>query len=262
MKYQFIIISLTEERKNKTEQLLNIINEQQYSVYFIPESTIDNSSDFLPENSKLNENILKIICCTKSHLRSIEYACRDESPEYSIILEDDVTFHTDFNKIIHEIIDRWETNYLYSDIKMLNIGWVPCNNYNHYNLSEYNSFDELVGTRYKLLNYFYPVGLQGYLIKKSKLNDDMRNIISSDTFFEYSLKVFEKSIILRDVNKLSNSIYAIDNVLNKLLNFAVLFPPIIIERHEQSTLGHDNKNNYWDNYFRNNEEKINDYIWT
>lgn len=47
--------------------------------------------------------------------------------------------------------------------------------------------------------------------------------------------------MLRDINKPSNSIYAIDNVLNKLLNFAVIFPPIIIERHEQSTLGHDNK---------------------
>jgi GR25 family glycosyltransferase involved in LPS biosynthesis len=202
--------------------------------------------------------MLKIICCTKSHLRAIEYAYRDESPEYSIILEDDVTFNNNFNEIIKELIYKWETNSLYSEIEMLNIGWIPCNNYNHYVSYEYIPFDVLSNNT--LFNYFYSVGLQGYIIKKSKINNDIKFIISSDTFVEYSLKVFDKSTVLRNMNKQLNSTCAIDNVLNKLLNFAVVFPPIIIERDEPSTLGHNNKNDYWDKYFKNNEEKINDYM--
>jgi GR25 family glycosyltransferase involved in LPS biosynthesis len=255
---QFIIISLTEERKNKTIELLNIINLNNYPIHFISASTIENSQDFLPENSYLNENILKIICCTKSHLRSIEYACSDTSSEYSIILEDDVTFHNNFNKNIQELIYNWENNDLYSNIAMINIGWVPCNNYNHYYNSEFKPFDEL--STCKLFNYFYAVGLQGYIIKKSKITEEIKYIISSDTFFDYSLKVFDKIPTLLDKNRPSNSIYAIDNVLNKLLNFAVVFPPLIIERNEPSTLGHNNKCDYWDNYFKNNEEKINNYL--
>ena len=266
MNYQFIIISLTEERKNKTKELLNIINKNNYPVYFLSASTVENSHDFLPisPNDANNQNLMKIICCTKSHLRAIEYASNENSPEYSIILEDDVTFHDNFDEVLDEIINKLETENLYSNLQMLNIGWVPCNNYNHYNSSD-KLFDKFsVGIEYKLFNYFYSVGLQGYIIRKSKINDEIKNIISSDTFFDYSLKVFDKSEILREANihNLSSmSIYAIDNVLNKLLNFAILFPPIIIERHEESTLGHDNKTHYWDNFFKNNEEKINNYIW-
>ena len=255
---QFIIISLTEERKNKTKELLNIVNINNHPVHFITASTIENSNDFLPQDSNLDENIMKIICCTKSHLRSIEYACDESSPEYSIILEDDVTFHYNFNEMLEELIIKWKSNNLYNNLSMMNIGWVPCNNFDHYNYSKIEPIDLLQSG--KIFNYFYPVGLQGYIIKKSKITEDIKYIISSDTFLEYSLKVFDKTPMLKEPNKPSNSIYAIDNVLNKLLNFVTIFPPIIIERNEPSTLGHDNKYYYWDNYFKNNEEKINNYI--
>lgn len=259
---QFIIISLTEERKNKTIELLKKIkNINNFPIHFLSASTIKNSEEFLPKHSTLDENTLKIICCTKSHLRAIEYACSETSPEYSIILEDDITFHHDFDEIIKELIYNWENNNLYSNIAMMNIGWVPCNNYNHYEYSQNQPFDILQLSNNKLFNYFYCVGLQGYIIKKSKINEEMKYIISSDTFFDYSLKILDKIPTLRDKNKPSNSIYAIDNVLNKLLNFVIVFPPLIIERNELSTLGHDNKHDYWDNYFRNNEEKMEDYLY-
>lgn len=252
MSCQFIIISLTEERKNKTIDLLNTNN---HPIHIIEASTIQNSNMFLPKKSNLDLNTLKIICCTKSHLRAIELACQDDSPEYSIILEDDVTFHINFYERLDELINKWENDDKYSELEMLNIGWVPCNNYEHYNSSTCKSFDEL--SQGKLLDYFYSVGLQGYIIKKSKINDYIKNIILSETFFEYSLKIIDKIGRLTDSFKSSNSIYAIDNVLNKLLKFAVLFPPIIIERNEPSTLGHDNKNDYWNKYFYDNEEKTN-----
>ena len=36
---------------------------------------------------------MKVVCCARSHLRAIEYACREDASEYSVICEDDIAVH-------------------------------------------------------------------------------------------------------------------------------------------------------------------------
>ena len=133
MSYQFIVISASEERKQKMiEMFKNIdISISNNLIYFLEASTPENSEEYFTDSFIIENKMKKIMCCAKSHFRAIEYAARDESPEYSIIIEDDAALHkTDFLSVIEEIISNWTQHF--NDCHYISLGWVPCNNYNHY----------------------------------------------------------------------------------------------------------------------------------
>jgi hypothetical protein len=46
---------------------------------------------------------------------------------------------------------------------------------------------------------------------------------------------------------------SIDVFLNIILKQLIVFPPLLIEQDIPSLLGHKNKENYWDIYFKNHE---------
>ena len=61
-----------------------------------------------------------------------------------------------------------------------------------------------------------------------------------------------------DINQ---HLLAADVLIPRILRPLVVFPPLIIERDEESTLSHTNANKeYWDYFFKNNENKKNDYL--
>ena len=50
-----------------------------------------------------------------------------------------------------------------------------------------------------------------------------------------------------------------DVFINRLFRQAIVFPPLMIERDIPSMLGHNNINNYWDNYFKGHETERDKY---
>ena len=123
---------MSDERKK--------IIEQQYTdlkltapLYFLPNpASISNSTDYLPSDiDQKDQTTLKVLCCARSHIRALEFASREESPEFTIILEDDVAMHkSQFTNGIEEIITNWNT--LIYPNKMASIGWIPFRNYEEY----------------------------------------------------------------------------------------------------------------------------------
>ena len=259
-KYQYIIISVNEARLKKTTELLNKVNKNNAFVYNLKGITPDDDNNFL-ENIKNNFNILekKTISCAKSHFNAIAYALRDESPEYSIILEDDVTFLKDnFSELVEEIIEKVDNNSKYENVQIIQIGWIPGNNYSKY-VYFYDSIDNINKYNNDLLflNSFYAFGLQGYIIRKNKINNftNFKEIIETNNFTDcYNLlSKFEWF-------NTSPNFFAVDYVVNRLLNFITIFPPLIIERNENSLIDINNNMKYWDNYFKYYEYEKDKYL--
>lgn len=258
--YQYIVICGNNERKNKTEELINKINRNNKKVNYLKASIPENSSDYICNNIyNFNYKEQKIVCCLNSHLRALKYALLDESPNYSIILEDDITFLKDnYIEIINEILNKWENNELYNNINMIQIGWVPCNNFSYYS-NNYSSIDTLnTYNNSKILYTFYAVGAQAYIVKKSNIskNINLLKSVISKNYNELINYVVKNNLI----NNIDNNVIASDYFLNRIMNFYIVYPPLIIEREDISMLDHNNINNYWNKYFNGYEEEKNKYL--
>lgn len=254
--YQYIVICATEERKNKTNELLNIVNKSNASIHNLQATTPSNNNDFLTSsNNDFNIKETKILCCLKSHFRALEYAIKDDSLEYSIILEDDVTFLTEnYCELVEEIIQNIENNKKYDKIEMVQIGWIPGNNYSQYKIL-YKSFDNinLHDNELSVFNSFFAFGAQGYIVKKSKISK-FKDIIISKNYNECFSLLSKYSWF-----DTSSKALACDYIINRIFDFVVIFPPLIIERVEESLLEHSNKH-YWDKYFDGFESEKEKYI--
>jgi len=134
MNYQFVVINSCKNRKQNMIELFKELNIQENLIYYLEASTPENSEEYFTDTF-LEKKDIKCICCAKSHCRAIEYAAKDNSPEYSIILEDDAAFHkTDFIAIIQEIISNWEK--YFSNCDYISLGWIPCSPYDSYKLKK------------------------------------------------------------------------------------------------------------------------------
>ena len=125
MSYQFIIISATEERKQKMEQQFAALElKSQINKHYLEASMISNSTEYLKGYPQ--ESAFKYICCARSHFRAIEYAANSSDKfEFSIILEDDAAFYKEgFLALIEEIIGNWHE---YEIHKMISISIIMIN---------------------------------------------------------------------------------------------------------------------------------------
>jgi hypothetical protein len=258
--FNTILIYLNESKKNTTQKYLNEAGFE--NVHYLEASIINNSKDFL-ENIPSNfnkEQELKIMCCLKSHIRAIDYACNISSHEYSIILEDDVTFYK-YNIIekINELITKWSNDEKYKNCEVIHIGWIPMNNYNSYITS--TPYDSLNNYQHSNIMNLIPVGTQGYIIKKSKSTNKINEILNSKNYVElFNILHNNVSEYFGNFN-INEHLLASDTVIPRILRPLVVFPPLIIERGEESTLNHTNTNKeYWNDFFKNNEDKKNNYL--
>jgi GR25 family glycosyltransferase involved in LPS biosynthesis len=263
MSYQFIVINACEKRK---EKMIEIFQEMQISndlVYYLEASMPENSQDYFIDTSYQNikNNNTKNICCTKSHFRAIEYAAKDESPEYSIIVEDDVAFHkTDFFKIVDEIITNWDTNLNHCDY--ISLGWVPCNNYDFYKSKKHMKIQSIsdINDKFCFLNDFWNVGLQCYIVKKNKIKNfvEILNKTSYNEFKKSIIQFMEKKYFI-GFDKYSND--SADHIFNRMMTYEIIFPPLAIEQNNiSSLLGHNNSEDYWHKFFNSHEEEIKNYM--
>ena len=244
--YQFIVISISDERRQKIIEQFNDYNMTP-PIFLENPSTIHNSESYFPENTTLYNK--KVMCCSRDHLRALELASNNESPEFTIILEDDVAFHkTKFLDGIKEIINNWDN----IPHDMVSLGWVPCNKYENYMNSKpfykCNTISDVT-----ILNDRYVVGTQAYIVKK----DDMKKY--SKIFGHTSFDNLEKA--LRSFNnKYIEDCIPIDEYLNKVLNSCYTFPPLAIEQDILSTLrDYNHQRRYWINFYNGVEHYMKDY---
>lgn len=262
MSYQFIIISATEERKQKMEEQFAALElKSKINKHYLEASMISNSTEYL--KGYPHETVFKYICCARSHFRAIEYAANScDKFEFSIILEDDVAFSKEnFLEMIEELIQNWSK---YENHKMISIGWVPCDKYAYFlNRTKMNlNFESKPET--KLIIDLYTPGLQGYIVK----NNDMVpwvKVLIHPTFIDLYNKLKNIQYLTMMLNKLEvprgrpDEFTSIDVFLNILFKQAIVFPPLLIEQNTLSLLGHKNKENYWDIFFENLESERSKY---
>jgi GR25 family glycosyltransferase involved in LPS biosynthesis len=252
MNYQIIIISICEKRKEMIKKQLEMLNLTDIQTVYINPATIENSKQYLPKDIT-DENTLKIICKTLSHLYCLEYAGLKSSPEYSIILEDDVAFHKiHFRNAIEEIISQWDSSFPHC--KMVSIGWIPMN---RKFVEEITTFKRLYYSTGSRIIHLYACGSQGYIVRKKDIANEIKNLLYP-TYDELKTYISQ----YKETHKIQHSFdsVAVDGFLNTILNQHVLYPPLLIEQKMPSHVGHNNWS-YWNNYFNSPYHKrLDEYL--
>jgi hypothetical protein len=244
--YQFIVISVSDERKRILEKQFADLEIKVPLQFLESPSLISNSQDYLPKDIT-NSNILKIICCSRDHLRAIEIASKEDSPEFTVICEDDIAVHkTQFENGINEIITNWDTHI--APNKMASIGWVPCKNYSTYlPVQSKHTLKCVLGTKL-LIDRFVP-GTQAYIVRKKDMQSIVNHLIHP-TFDQFKTHILSQNF--PDLPKDSN-ITTIDMYINRILGQVVVFPPLVVEQDTSSLIGHNNTTDYWNVFFKDYE---------
>ena len=158
---QFVIVSGSEERKQRLQQQFSEL-KIECPIYYLEAKILDVEAgdDYVPSNATLIER--RTILSTRSHICAIELAGKETSPEFTLILEDDVALHkTEFKSTLADIVNNFDT-LVKPHSNVLSLGWIPIYNYSNY--VERKS-DYPLGDKHKLLLVLTP-GTQAYLIKK------------------------------------------------------------------------------------------------
>lgn len=263
MNYQFIIISVLESRKQKTTELLNQVNKHNIPIIHIKGSTPDSDDGFTSgcKDDPYYSNYLKEMCCIKSHMKALEYAALDTFPEFSIILEDDTTFYKDnFIEIVEETISILKNDS--NNIQICYLGWIPVGKYDYVknNNDVMHPIQLSTDKNIKFIKLAVS-GCQGYLIQKKHLHDKVK-IYTAPTYHDWIKNALDyiRPNFKENIN--NNKIIVIDAILFYIFFLpAVMFPPIIIERqNESSLLNHNNVENFWKPFFMDHEEELEKYI--
>jgi len=260
MNYQFIVICADDNRKIKMKQQFEELNISA-PVHYLEASTPYNSQKYLENLPQNNKNVLAINCCTKSHFRALDYAYSDEnSPDFSIIIEDDASFHIqNFVKIIEYIIESWDETFRPN--VLFSVGWVPCNKYSQYrdNEEKYQCMKKLENfPEYRIISNFLFPGMQVYIVKKQSIESHI-DLFRSTTFFDILRKMNSLYQNEKDTFNENTKCIAIVYILRLVFRQYFLFPILAIEQRVPSLLEHDNFKDHWNKYFENNEELMNEY---
>lgn len=223
---QLLFVTASNERR---EKLVKQIFELgiPFKIQFIDAYTPLNNLDYIQDTS-LSEYDKKIICCGRSHIKAIEFAAQNESPKFSLILEDDVAFHKDeFIPKIINIINTWDS-FMSKNSDMLSIGWVPYRNYGHY-VNETNC--NYIDSKYKVLNCFY-FGLQAYVITKEAAKQVLPHILAP-TYEQFKKQMLESKLPYIDAE--TNFLQA-DQWINRMFRQKALFPLLAIEQKNNNSI--------------------------
>jgi hypothetical protein len=250
MKFQILVVSISTERKHELERQIKKLRLRNHvNIIYINAATPENSKQYLEGADKSSYNE---ICCALSHFYCLEMACLQSSPEFTLVLEDDVSFHkTDFLNVIYELIENWDT--LVTPNQIVSIGWVPMGSRYKYNKLPVHSRlsyreDAKLITRHNW-------GTQGYLFRKQDIQQLTKDLLRP-TFTE--LRSY-----IENYNKENDTNVCpitIDNMIFKILKQAIVFPPVLIERKVKSHLGHINWSHSWPYLFKKNDPHLKEYF--
>jgi len=248
---KIIVITGNAVRKSlliKQFEELNI----PFPVYYMPASTPENTASYFPKDTNLQEK--RIMCCAKSHIRTLEHAAYDTATDFSIIMEDDASLHKSlFVPIVIELVTRWDM-LLDKDSLMVSLGWLPCGNYSRY-VSKTSSKTINCLPESKLLALF-AYGTQAYILKKSTASA-IYPVIKKDRLEELKSTLLE---LKHPHLEKDTAITSPDLWLNRLLYQTILFPQVVIERETNSTINpSDNHYRVWTDYFTGYESNRREY---
>lgn len=253
--FQCIVITGSEERKRCMEAQFAVL-APDIPVHYLEASTPANSADYLPKEpfAKRDEEDRKAICCARSHIRAMEYASRQGMPPFSVILEDDAALHkTQFFDTVKELITKWSTHIAPQKNKYVSLGWIPTGSFEEY--AGRPAIGELA-SGHRLLNGFYAIGLQAYLVRR----DDMWTYSVNIDFPTYvQLRDHVRSLRIPDMPA-DDLVIHIDRYIPRMFGQAVVFPPMAIESGVDSMLGHKNMLYHWNPFFSGRETMKDDYF--
>lgn len=253
MSLQFIVISISEEkRKVLMEQMEELQLEKYGRIHFINAATLENTTEFF-ENTDFSFIRKRNICCSRSHLFALEFACLTSSTDFSIILEDDIAIHkTQFMNTIRECIQRWDE--ITEGRRILSLGYVPiAKDRNWYECIQDKKLACLHGSNIRTVLIS---GLQAYMIRKADFKPFLRQLLTR-TYLEYENNMNQLQQMLKRPNINAT---ATDATLNVLFGQTIIYPPLCIERPTLSALGHDNWNKYWHPFFQPRKYQLSDYL--
>jgi hypothetical protein len=259
MKYQFIVISACENRKKKMAARFQQLGVPDECIHYLDASTPQNSEAYFEGSATMNEHMKKINCCAKSHYRALEHATREDAPEYSIIVEDDATFHQqNFIKVVDEIILNWWVHFNACDY--ISLGWVPCNHYNNYKNMQGLKIESISSIDPELcfLSASYFVGLQCYLVRNNETVANVSRRLNAKKHADYKV---ELERMMGEKNAIWAKLGAVDHIIPRALKWMVLHPMVVLEEEGAvSLLDHNNDKNHWNAYFKGEEERRKEYV--
>jgi len=257
MNYQLIFICIDETRKIKLiEQIKDL--KIRSPIYFLEGSIPSNSQQFFTGLVRTPTLFKKELCCLKSHAKALEFAHSENSPDFSVILEDDVSLHlTDFIDIIEHLANYWD-DYVKSDNGLISLGWLPSKKYEYF--VNVKPCEVLKGRPYKLFNNHQLLGAQSYMVRKKDL-DPLIYIFQQPTFRELKHCIIENYCHKLGYDKELKHYYHIDLIFKILFTQFYLFPLIAIEQPVPSLLNHNNDKCYWAVYFENHYD-LKEQYWS
>jgi hypothetical protein len=98
------------------------------------------------------------------------------------------------------------------------------------------------------------------MVKKNKIKEfaDVLNKKSYNEFKNAISQFMEKKYWI-EFDQYSNE--AVDFLLNRMMTYEIVFPPLAIEQNNiSSLLGHNNSEDYWHKFFNSHEEEIKNYM--
>jgi len=248
---QILVVSACDKRKAILEQQFKEL-DISYPIRYLEAKVLDAElPDYVPDSATDAER--RMILSTRSHIRAVELAGLDESPEFSLIIEDDIALHkTEFKSTLTNIVETYDTK-VAPHSSVISLGWIPCNNYSFYPKLENPT---VLNASYAIHQRFTP-GTQAYLIKRSVAN-------KYTPLLKHKTHKALCDTILAQKNPMitrETQLFVFDDFGTKLLNQCILFPPIVIEQPNVSLIRGTGDNPYWTQFFKGHEA-VRDQYWT
>jgi GR25 family glycosyltransferase involved in LPS biosynthesis len=252
---QILVVSSNDERKQRLQRQFAELNIT-FHVRFVEGYTPLTNADYLPpEPNTLSDLEKKAICCSRSHIRAINCAADESSPEFSLIVEDDVGFHrTDFVPIMKYIIENWDS--VVGSSRMLSVGWIAMQNYEQYTSD--TPYTKCVHPNYRVLRCFY-AGAQAYIIKKESAQW-ARQYINAQTYEGFVNNMNASKLpYISDRSYAGVNLMHADGWINYMFSQVALFPMLAVEQRDTLSLlgahGPGGNHPIWDNFFKGFEEE-------
>jgi len=241
---QIIVVTASDDRKATMERQFAEL-DIPYPVHYLEAKILDKEAvGYVPETMSLIDK--RTVLSTRSHIRAIELAGRDSSPEFSLIMEDDVAIHkTDFKRVLNEIMEN-HGKYVTGNSGIISLGWIPCVNYSEFMTRR---FAAKIDERYRVFNHFFTPGTQAYLIQ--------RDVAKKHTpmFCHNSYENLRKAVLDSDISafNFNKDVIVFDDFGTKMLYQSILFPPVVIEQVNTSLIRGTVENPYWNQFFKGYE---------
>lgn len=240
---QILVVSASDSRKRILEQQFRDL-DISCPIHYLEAKILDiEQPDYVSSSATTIER--RSILSTRSHIRAVEMAGLDTSPEFSLIVEDDIAIHkTDFTSILTQVIEQYD-RLVSPHSGILSLGWIPCNPY---------SFYQGLGNPIRLnethtIHLRYTPGTQAYLIKRSKAKE------FTPVFKHDSHKALCEAVFANNKHSISTEsrVTVFDDFGTKMLEQCILFPPIVIEQVNTSLIRDSVENPYWAQFFKGYE---------